>query len=40
VENWKQLLDRMGLVEDMSFMLYTQPSSVSSADAEVVFDAK
>jgi len=33
-ENWKQVLDPTGLVEDMSFMLYTQPpASVSLAEA-------
>jgi hypothetical protein len=47
-ENWKQLLDPTGLVEDMSFMLFTQPLTALAAEAdeadpndgEVVFDIK
>ncbi|HQI28957.1 MAG TPA: hypothetical protein PLT20_12805, partial [Sedimentisphaerales bacterium] len=34
-ENWKQLLDPSGLIEDMSFMLYTQPlTTLSTAEVD------
>jgi hypothetical protein len=34
-ETWKQVLDPTGLVEDMSFLLYTQPAtSVAAAEAD------
>jgi hypothetical protein len=33
-ENWKQLLDPTGLVEDMSFMLFTQPLAVLAGEAQ------
>jgi len=34
-ENWKQLLDPRGLIEDMSFMLYTQPlTTLSTAEVD------
>ena len=32
-ENWKQVLDPTGLVEDMSFMLFTQPLTALTAES-------
>jgi len=38
-ESWKQLLDPTGLVEDMSFMLFTQPLMALTADAAAEADS-
>jgi hypothetical protein len=31
---WTQLLDQTGMIEDMSFMLFTQPAVTTAAQAE------
>jgi hypothetical protein len=37
-ENWKQVLDPAGQVEDMSFMLFTQPLTAMTAGADAQAD--